>query len=389
MNIILSLGIMSICSVLVSMLLKKVKLPAVTGYLIAGLIIGPSFSGIVPSEHLEYLSFISDIALGIIAFHIGESFELRVMKKIGKSIMVITFFESFVAVIFVFTALRLYTQDTVFSLIVAAIAAATAPAATIMVINEYKSRGPLTNTLISVVALDDLFCIVLYSISVAIAQVLTAESVSVASSIFRPIFEIFGAFALGTILGFLLNYTIKKIRTDVMFALIPMSFVLIGVGIALEAGFSSLLTCVALGATVANLSSKSYRVFDTLESVSNHIYLLFFTISGMSLNITVLKSIGIIGLLFIFARAAGKYCGAFFGCTVTKQSKTIRNNLGIGLLPEAGVAIGLASVCAGEFPMYGREIMNLIMAAVFVYELIGPYGTKKILIKSGEAKEIN
>lgn len=387
MNIILSLGIMSICSVLVSRLLKKFKLPAVTGYLIAGLIIGPSFMEIVSHDHLEYLSFISDIALGIIAFHIGESFELSEMKKIGRNIMIITFFESFMAVVFVFSALRIFTGDTVFSLLVAAIAAATAPAATIMVINEYKSRGPLTNTLISVVAMDDLFCIILYSISVAIAQVLTSGNLSLYNAVMTPVFEILGAFITGIIIGIAMSWMMKKMKAEMMFVLVPMSFVLLAVGLALTYGFSPLLTCVSLGATIANISNKSHRIFDTLESMSPHIYLLFFTISGMHLNIGVLKGLGLIGFVYVLARAAGKYAGAFFGCTLTKQSKTIRNYLGVGLLPEAGVAIGLASVCAGEFPLYGDRVMNLIMAAVFVYELIGPLCAKKVLIKSGEAKE--
>ncbi len=309
MNTILSLGIISLTSIIIAKLLKKLKLPSVTGYLLAGLLLGPSISGIISNNTINELSFISDLALGLIAFHIGESFELRQIKKLAKNVITITFFQAFITVIVVYFALFTFTKDFAFSLVIAAISAATAPAATIMVIKEYKAKGNLTDTLISVVALDDLVCIILYSIATAIAQISLSGSLSIAQSIIPPIIEIFGSFLVGGIIGFTISYFINK------------------------------------------------------------------------------KANQEVGIIYLVSRSVGKISGAHIGGALTKAEPKIKNRLGLGLLPQAGVAIGLATLSASTFPTMGTKILNLIMAAVFVYELIGPVLTKNILIKSGEAQE--
>lgn len=387
MNKILALGIISIVSMIVAKLLNKLKLPSVTGYLLAGLLIGPSIFNIIGETTISDLHFISDLALGLIAFHIGESFEIRQIKKMAKSVIVITFFESFIAVLTTLLILSLYTKDISFSLVVAAMSAATAPAATIMVIKEYKSKGSLTNTLVSVVAMDDIVCILLYSIATAIAQVLLSGSISVSTAIINPLIEIFGSFIIGGIAGFILDFIIERKCNKEMLTLLPMTIILASVGIAIKLGLSSLLTCCTLGGVIANISKNKTKIFETVEDLSAHIYLLFFTLSGMSLDLNVIKGLGIVGIIYIIARALGKIAGASLGSFITKSEPKIKKYLGFGLLPQAGVAIGLASLTATRFPTMGVEIMNLIMAAVFVYELIGPVFTKFILIKSGEAQE--
>lgn len=387
MNTILALGIISVTSIFVAKLLKKLKLPSVTGYLLAGLLIGPSVLHVITKQNISDLSFISEIALGLIAFHIGESFEIKQIKKMASSVITITFIQAFVTVIFVFVSLFLITKDSPFSLVVAAISAATAPAATIMVIKEYKAKGNLTNTLVSVVAMDDIVCIILYSISTAIAEILLSGSVSLGLAILYPLIEIVGSFVVGAIAGILINLMVSRNSKLESIILIPMSIILLAVGISIKFELSSLLTCVMIGAIIANRSPVANKIFDTVENLSTHIYLLFFTLSGTSLDLKVITSLGIVGIIYLFARSAGKISGAFIGTTLTKSESKLRKYLGFGLLPQAGVAIGLASISANTFPDMGTKILNLVMAAVFVYELVGPILTKHILIKSGEAEE--
>lgn len=389
MNTILALGIISITSIIVARLLKKLKLPSVTGYLLAGLLIGPSVLGIITDNYVQELSFLSDLALGLIAFHIGESFEIRQIKKMAKSVITITFFQAFITVIVVLIALLAFTKDFAFSIVIAAISAATAPAATIMVIKEYKAKGNLTDTLISVVALDDLVCILLFSIATAIAQITLSGSMSVMQAIVPPFIEVFGSFLVGGIIGFAISYFVNRKANQELITLLPMTLIILAVGISIKFNLSSLLTCVTVGAVVANISPISNKIFDNIEFLSTHIYLLFFTLSGMSLDLGVIKGLGIIGLIYIIARSFGKISGAYIGGVVTKAEPKIKNYLGFGLLPQAGVAIGLATISASTFPTMGTKILNLIMAAVFVYELFGPILTKYILIKVGEAKEQN
>lgn len=387
MNTILSLGIISLTSIIVAKLLKKLKLPSVTGYLLAGLLLGPSIFGIISQDSIKELSFISDLALGLIAFHIGENFEISVIKKLAKKVLSITFFEAFVAVVFVFIALFAITREFAFSIVVASIAAATAPAATIMVIKEYKAKGPLTDTLISVVALDDLVCILLYSISTAVAQIALSGSLTVGEAIAKPLIEIFGAFIVGGAIGFIISFFIKRTANKEILTLLPMSFILLAVGISIKFNLSSLLTCVAIGAVVANFSPVSHKIFDTTENLSTHIYLLFFTLSGMNLDLSIIKGLGILGIAYLVSRSLGKLSGAYIGGSLTKVEPKIKNNLGLGLLPQAGVAIGLASLASTTFPEMGPRILNLIMASVFVYELVGPVISKRMLIRVGEAQE--
>lgn len=387
MNTILALGISSLAGILVAKLLKKLKLPSVTGYLLAGLLIGPSVLNIVSQQYVEELSFINNLALGLIAFHIGESFELKQIKKLAKSVITITVYQAFITVLLVFAVLMIVTKDFAFSLVVAAISAATAPAATIMVIKEYRAKGHLTDTLISVVAMDDLVCIVLFSIATAIAQIALAGSLSLAEAIIPPIIEIFGSFIVGGIIGYIICRFVNRTSSHEMIVLIPMSLIMLAVGISDAFHLSSLLTCVTIGAVVANLSDISHKIFDTLELLSTHIYLLFFTLSGMHLDLHVIKGLGVLGVAYLIARSVGKISGAYIGGVVTKAEPKVKNYLGFGLLPQAGVAIGLATVSAATFPSMGTKILNLIMAAVFVYELFGPILTKHILIKAGEAQE--
>lgn len=387
MNIALTLGITALTSIVAAKLIRKLKLPSVTGYLLAGLIIGPSILKIIPESNIYELEYISEIALGFIAFHIGESFEIKHIKKLAKNVISITLFQAVITVILVFIGVYFVTNDIIFSILVAAISAATAPAATLMVIKEYRSKGSLTDTLVSVVALDDIICIILFSIAVAVSNILLSGSINFITAVIHPLVEIFGSIILGGLLGIIIVYTVnRKTRKD-MILVIPITLIVIGIGISQRFELSILLTCASIGAVVANVCKLRNRVFDTIDYFAIPIYILFFTFSGMHLDLGILKDLGVIGIVYIVVRSVGKIFGAYLGGVVTKAEPKIKNYLGLGLLPQAGVAIGLAVIASDTFPELGVRITNLIMAAVFFYEIIGPVLTKKILIKCKEATE--
>lgn len=387
MNTLLVLSIVTLAGIITAKVARSFKLPSVTGYLLAGLIIGPSILEIIPHNFITELGYLSEIALGFIAFHIGESFEIKRIKKLAKNVIAITLYQSIITVIIVFAVIYLVTKDFTFSIIISAISAATAPAATLMVIKEYHSKGKLTDTLISVVALDDVVCILLFSFALTIVEVYLLGALNFVTAIVYPVLEILGAVILGSILGVIIVYASNRRTSNDMLLLIPVCLITLGIGLAQQFGLSTLLTCVSIGAVVANMSQIRHKIFDTVESFAVPIYLIFFTFSGMHLDLSVIKELGVVGIIYIITRATGKIVGSYIGGTVTKASYKVKKYLGLGLLPQAGVAIGLAVIAADMFPDMGSEIRNLIMAAVLFYEIIGPVLTKYILIKCNEAHE--
>lgn len=387
MNILLALSIVSLAGIITAKIARKIRLPSVTGYLLAGLIIGPSILEIVPHHFIEELSYLSEIALGLIAFHIGESFEIKKIKRLAKNVISITLFQSIITVIVVYLVMYTVTKDLPFSILISAISAATAPAATIMVIKEYHSKGKLTDTLISVVALDDVVCILLFSISAAIVEVEMLGVLNFTTAIIHPLLKIICAVIMGGLLGIIIVKASNKQTSQDMILLIPICLIALGIGAAKQFGLSTLLTCVSIGAIVSNMSEIRHKIFDTVESFGVPIYLIFFTFSGMHLDLSVIKSLGLLSIIYIISRTVGKILGSYIGGVVTNAEPNVKKYLGLGLLPQAGVAIGLAVIAADIFPSMGSEIKNLIMAAVLFYEIIGPVLTKNILIKAHEASE--
>ncbi|SHJ17023.1 transporter, CPA2 family [Dethiosulfatibacter aminovorans DSM 17477] len=388
MNTLLILSIAAIFGLLSAAFLRRFKMPSVTGYLIAGLVIGPSVLNIIPHSIVDQISIISDLALGLIAFHIGENFELSRIKQLARRITSITVIQATFTFIAVSIILCLATKDIIFSLVIGSISAATAPAATMMVIKEYKSKGRLTDTLISVVALDDVMTIIIFSIVTAICEIIRSGNTSFKEAVVHPSIEIFGSIGLGAVLGLIISYSVRKRKARDFLLVNSLALIVLGIGVSLQFDLSALLTCVSMGSVLTNFSGKSTRVFDEIESFAVPVYLLFFTISGMHLEIGVIKEIGITGVVYIFARTAGKIGGAYLGALLTKSSAKVKHFLGFGLLPQAGVAIGLAVIASEKFPEYGTTITNMVMLAVFFYEIVGPFITKSVLIKSGEAQEI-
>ncbi len=368
-------------------LVKHIKLPNVTGYLIAGLLLGPSVLGLLSDGFLDEISVISDAALGFIAFSIGNEFKISYFKRVGVTPIVIACLESFFAVIFVAVALIVAGCGTKFSIVLASIAAATAPAATIMVIKQYKARGPVTETLLSVVAIDDATALIMYSLSIALATALSGEKASAKELVLSPLIEIGGALIVGALLGFLFLLPLKHFKKDGNRLSLIIAFIFIGLGLSQLCGFSSLLLCMSMGAIIANFSQDVNKLMDLSDKITPPIFMLFFVASGADLKLSVLPTVGIAGAIYITFRVIGKIFGASLGGIVCKADKNIRKYLGPALIPQAGVAIGLSLAAANVVPEYASQIRAVILCGTLIYELIGPAISKTCLKKAGEIKE--
>lgn len=384
LNTLLDLSIMIFAGMFCGRMAKHIRLPNVTGYLVAGLLIGPSVFGLLSEDFLSSISIISDVALGFIAFSIGNEFKISYFKRVGTAPIIIACMESLFAVLFVIAGLLISGQDLPFSLVLGAIAAATAPAATIMVIKQYRAKGPVTESLLSVVAIDDATALILFSLSVAVAQALTNSSASLVASLLSPVREIGGALVAGALLGFVFLIPLRFFKKTGNRLCLTAAFIFAGLGIASLLGLSSLLLCMAMGAVIANFSSDVGKIMDICDSVTPPIFLLFFVASGADLKLSVLPTVGIIGVIYILLRVVGKIFGASLGGMICKCDKTVRKFLGPCLLPQAGVAIGLSLAAGTVVPAYAPQIRAVILCGTLIYELVGPAITKFSLKKAGE-----
>ncbi|MDO4522966.1 MAG: cation:proton antiporter [Eubacteriales bacterium] len=378
-------GIAMIAGLIFSRIVKKIHLPNVTGYLVAGLLIGPSVLKWIPGEGLEDISIITTAALGFIAFSIGGEFKVSSIKAIGKNVIVITLFQSLLAAFAVDAVLLLCRFNAAEAIMLGAIATATAPAATLMVVRQYKAKGELTNTLLPVVAMDDAVGLMVFSVSVAIAKTLSAgEAVSVNTMLVKPLIEIALSLLSGGLLGLAISFSMRFFHSRANKLMICIAAVAIGVAVAQRFGLSDLLVCMAIGAVFINLREDALDVMGLCDNWTPPLFMLFFLISGADLNLEILTSVGVLGAIYIVVRAFGKYFGAYLGAVVVKASPNIRKYLGITLLPQAGVAIGMAQMALTLLPEYGDRIQAVVLAATLVYELLGPVATKIALTRAGE-----
>lgn len=381
----ISLAIALLLALIAGKIVKQVKLPNVTGYLIMGLITGPYCLNILSKEMVDSLSIIPEIALGFIAFSIGAEFKMSYLKKVGKSPVIIAITEGVGAVLVVDLVLILTGNDVAFSLVLGAIAAATAPAATLMVVKQYKAKGPVTDTLLPVVAIDDAVALMSFGLSVAVAKAINSHGqVSLASTLLNPIIEIVGALVIGALFGLVFRMLVKFYTGRGNRLAITYAMILLCLGVCDYLGWSSLLACMAMSAILVNTSSASEVVFNQADRVTPPIFMLFFFLSGADLDISILPSVGVIGLLYVIFRIVGKVLGALFGAKVSKAAPVVQKYLGYTLIPQAGVAIGLASTAMTIVPDYGSKIRTIILCGTVIYELIGPVITKIALKKAGE-----
>ena len=411
-TILLSLSIALLSGLLLSRLAKLVHLPAVTAYLVAGILVGPFCLGLFGVDGIGFTSLhqvegfgvLCDLALGFIAFAIGNEFRLSQLKKIGKKATVIGIVQAVVTtalVDVVLIGLSFILPDGVLPLPVAivlgAVAAATAPAATLMVVKQYKAKGPLTDILLPIVALDDAVGLVLFAISFGVAKSLGAGKVDVLSVVLEPVLEVVLSLVLGAILGYLFHLTERFFHSRSKRMAVSVTFVMLAVAISsldnlhigsVHIAFSPLLTCMMLGTVFCNVCDFSEELMDRVDRWTAPIFILFFVLSGAELDFNVFTNgwVILIGVVYILVRSAGKYIGAFGSAKLTKCEPNIVKYLGITLLPQAGVALGMASkVSSSEIP--GAEIVvNITLFAVLVYEIVGPFLTKISLLKAGEIK---
>lgn len=403
----LHLSLALLVGLMLSRLAKLAKLPAVTAYLIGGILIGPyvlgalgvSGLGFTSMEEVEGYSIICDVALGFIAFSIGNEFRLPQLKRIGKQATIVGIFQAVVTTVLVDAALIAlhlaipHVLSLPAAIVLGAIASATAPAATLMVVRQYKAKGPVTDILLPVVALDDAVGLVLFAISFGIAKALGQGSVSIISVLVEPVLEVVLSLALGAAMGFLFNFCeqffhsrSKRISMSVAFvfltiALSMMKFEIGGVHIA----FSSLLVCMMLGTVFCNICDFSEELMERVDRWTAPLFILFFVLSGAELELSVFSDIMIVlvGIVYIIARSVGKYTGAFASAKFSGCNENIVKYLGITLLPQAGVALGMA-MKAGTLGPDGLIVSNITLFAVLVYELIGPMLTKIALTKAGD-----
>lgn len=409
MNTLLSVSIALLAGLLMTRVFKPLKLPSVTAFLIAGVLIGPyclgamGFEGIGFASHdaVARLAMVSEVALGFIAFSIGNEFRAEDIKKIGKQAFVIGIFQAIVATILVdisLYVLHLVMPDKISLaqvLTLGAIATATAPAATLMVVRQYKAKGELTSLLLPIVALDDAVGLIVFAISFGVAKSLMLGNVDMISIVVNPLVEIVCSLTLGAVMGWVLtqlekffNSNTNRLNMTIAFVFLTVSLSMLDFHIgSVHVSFSSLLVCMMLGTVFCNICSLSHDLMDGADRWTSPLFALFFVISGAELELNVFTegAIVLIGVVYIVFRSLGKYFGTYASAKVTSCSPNVCKYLGITLLPQAGVALGMCAT-AMQLGEQGNLIRNITLFAVLIYELVGPLLTRQALTASGDIK---
>ncbi|MEA3428255.1 MAG: cation:proton antiporter, partial [Thermodesulfobacteriota bacterium] len=375
-------------------LINMVKLPRVTGYIIAGIIFGPSLLNIFSEKYLTQLDFIPQLALGIIALVIGAGLSFDLVKRLGSRFILITILQAAGAFILVFLFLVLFKMPLGAALLLAAIATATAPAATVAIIREYGARGPLTETTLSVVALDDALAIMLFGLVLTIdLKQLSTFGETALQSLSASFVELLVALVFGVILGLAAHFLIKIAKEVTDSVIIILGIVLLGIGSASISHTSALMTNMFLGITLINISSRNRDIVANLEKLTPPIYCFFFVLAGANLNLKVFTTVGPTmitwGIIFVLARIIGKIVGAYVGGALTGASEAIRKYLGLTLIPQAGVAIGLTLLITQDssYFEFRSVLLNITLIAVAFNEIVGPVCTKFALFKAKEITE--
>lgn len=410
MEYLLAIGVAMFAGLFLSRLTSKFNLPDVTSYLVAGVLVGPLCLGLLGIDGLGFKSFefveemvlLNDVALGFIAFSIGSEFRISALRKTGRQATVIAIVQAMTATVLVDGALlilHLFLGDKLpvsTCIILGAIATATAPAATLMVVNQYKARGALTDILLPVVALDDAVGLIVFAVSSGIARALSSGSMNLISVVVNPILEIVLSLGLGAALGWIFSEVEIFFNSNSKRLSLAVAFVILSAGLSklhfeigtVEIGFSSLLVCMMCGTIFCNLCDFSEEIMHKTERWTAPIYVLFFVISGAELDLTVFADLAVVGIgvMYILSRSAGKIFGASVSAKLMRCEPSICKYLGITLLPQAGVALGMSVTVAAEFGAEGAIVRNIVLFSVLIYELVGPILTKMALTAAGDIK---
>ena len=394
MNILFALAIAMAVGMAMTRLIKLIHLPNVTAYLIAGLLVGPYVLKVLTPEMNSKLSIISDVALGFIAYSIGSEFKFSYIKEIGAKPMVITAFEGCVASLLVFLTLLVLGQSLPMCLALGAIAAATAPAATLMVVRQYKAKGELTDLLLPIVALDDAVGLIVFAISFGVAKAINFGHYDMTSILVEPLLEIVLSILLGFVMGSIFSAAEKYFKSNSKRLSLSITFVILTVALSMmefevggvKIGFSSLLVCMMLGTVFCNVCDFSAEIMDKTDRWTAPLYILFFVLSGAELELNVFSSASVvlIGAAYILARSFGKWAGASISAKFMKCPPKVQKWLGITLLPQAGVALGMSVTVAQTLGADGAMVRNIVLFGVLIYELVGPALTRIALTEAGD-----
>ena len=382
-RILLVLSIILFAGFIMTRLTNTLNLPKVSGYILAGILIGPCGLNMIPADMIDSLSFVSDLALAFIAFGVGKFFKKEVIRKTGSKVLIVTFFGALTAGVLVTVFSRaVFHLDLDFALILGAIATATAPASTMMTINQYKAKGEFVNTLLQIVALDDVVCLLAFSIVAAIAGATGGGGVA-AQEIALPIAYNLFALLLGFFCGYFLSRLLIPARSKDNRLILAIAMLTGISGICTSLNISPLLSCMVFGASYINLT-RDKKLYRQLNNFSPPVMSLFFIVSGMKLDVTALSTVGVIGISYFVVRIVGKYIGTYVGCAITGMSKEARKYMGLALVPQAGVAIGLAFLGERLLPgERGQLLLTIILSSSVLYEMVGPICAKLALIFSG------
>lgn len=384
-QVILGLSIILFAGFVITRITKKLRLPNVTGYILSGVLIGPYVLDLIPGEIVEHMEFVTDVALAFIAFGVGRYFKLSTLRASGSKIVILTLFESLAAAVLVTASMALiFHLPMPFCLLLGAIGSATAPASTIMTIRQYQAKGEFVNTILQVVALDDAVALIAFSVCAAVVSAMEDSSKALDFGVvILPVILNAVTVIAGGALGYVLHRLIDNERRSSDHRLILTTAILLFItGFCTCFDISPLLSCMALGAVYTNVSDND-RVFTQINSFTPPILLMFFVLSGMRLNLPSLATAGVIGIFYFFIRILGKYTGAYAGARICGYSANIRNYLGLALIPQAGVSIGLAVLGQRLLsPETGLMLSTIILSSGVLYEMVGPACAKASLFLS-------
>lgn len=382
-KVLMTLALMLIAGFVLTRFTNTLNLPKVSGYILAGIVIGPFILNLVPPDISSNMGFVSDLALSFIAFGVGKFFKKDVLINTGKRVIIITLFESLTAGILVTLVIYyLFHMDFTFSLLLGAIATATAPASTLMTVNQYHAKGEFIDTLLQVVALDDVVCLFAFSIVSAIAKASSSTSVSSSDIVLPVIYNVLMIF-LGVFLGYFLSRLLIPTRSKDNRLILVIALLCGLCAICESLNISPLLSCMVFGASYINFTEDK-KLFKQINNFTPPIMSLFFILAGVNLDLGALKTVGIIGVVYFLIRIVGKYLGTFVSSYILKTPKNIRNYLGLALIPQAGVSIGLAYLGQRLLPQeMGNMLLTIILSSAVLYEMVGPVSAKIAIVLSG------
>lgn len=392
MNELSSLGLILLLALLAGHLVQFLRVPEVTGYILAGIALGPSVLGWVSTENLQALEVLSEVALGLILFSIGSVFERRLLMRFGSRILKLTLIESALAAVLVTISMLVLNQPWQTSLLLGAISIATAPASTLMVIRECNGRGPLSETLLGIIAVNNILAIIAFSLTAALIDMTDSwtgfsglfETAYVA--LFPLVWQLIGSVALGFLVGLMLaGWSSRVTETGEVLILLAGS-ILFGVGVARLLELSPLVTSLAVGATMVNLSQRSKRLFNTLAGTDPPFYAIFFVIAGADLDVSMIPEMGALGIAYLVARAGGKFLGAGLGARYLGMEDSVQRYLGFALLAQAGLAVGLMLAVNQRYPEYAEVVETVVLSSVALYEMVGPISARFAIVRAGESR---